>query len=110
MTTHNNPHPMRVALCTCPPADADRIARALVDAGAACVNVLPGVKSVYRWKGAVQEDAESLLVVKVAVDRAETVRARMESEHSYELPEWVVLAPDETLTSARYREWVGSPS
>jgi periplasmic divalent cation tolerance protein len=101
---------MRIALCTCPPAEADRIARALVEAGAACVNVLPGVKSIYRWQGAVHEDGESLLVVKVAAERAAAVQTRMREVHPYELPEWVVLAPDERLTSADYRDWVRSPA
>jgi periplasmic divalent cation tolerance protein len=97
---------MRVALCTCPPNESERIARALVEAGAACVNILPGVKSVYVWKGAVCEDAEALLVVKFALEKAEVVRARMQATHPYELPEWVVLAPDELLTSEKYRAWV----
>jgi periplasmic divalent cation tolerance protein len=97
---------MRVALCTCPPAEAERIARALVQAGAACVNVLPGVKSVYAWKGAVCEDAEALLVVKFALEKAEVVREAMQASHPYELPEWVVFAPDAALTSEKYRAWV----
>lgn len=100
---------MRVALTTCSPADAERIARALLEAGAACVNVLPGVRSLYRWQGKLCDDAETLLMVKVAAERAEAVRTRLSEVHSYELPEWVVLSPDEALTSEKYRAWVRDP-
>jgi len=100
---------MRVVLCTCPAAEAPRIARALVERGAACVNVVPGVTSVYVWKGVVCEDAEALLVVKAATDRVESLRAALPSIHPYELPEWVVLAPDEALTSRAYADWVRAP-
>jgi periplasmic divalent cation tolerance protein len=73
-------------------ADAERIARALVEGRhAACVNVVPGVVSVYRWKGAVERDDEHLLVIKTRVDRAEALREALVALHPYELPELVVL-------------------
>lgn len=97
---------MRVVLCTCPPAEAGRIARALVEAGAACVNIVPGVTSVYRWQGAVHADGEALLVIKAATEKIDSLRVMLDSVHPYELPEWVVLTPDESLTSAAYRSWV----
>ena len=97
---------MRVVLCTCPPGDAERIARALVEAGAACVNVLPGVRSLYRWQGKLCDDTESLLVIKAAAGHVSALEQAMRSVHPYELPEWVVLTPDEALTSAAYRAWV----
>lgn len=97
---------MRVILCTCPPADAERIARGLVERGAACVNILPGVRSIYAWQGKLCDDAESLLVVKAAAERVDALRAALPELHPYELPEWVVLPTDETLTSPAYRDWV----
>jgi periplasmic divalent cation tolerance protein len=100
---------MRVVLCTCPPADAERIARGLVERGAACVNIVPGVRSIYRWKGQVCDDAESLLVVKAAQGRVSELQEALKALHPYELPEWVVLSPDEWLTSAAYRAWVRDP-
>lgn len=73
-------------------ADAVRIARALVEGGlAACVNVVSGVRSIYRWKGEVQEDEERLLVIKTRRDRFEALRETLVSMHPYELPEAVVL-------------------
>jgi len=72
--------------------DAERIARALVDRRlAACVNVLPGVRSVYRWKGQVQADEERLLVIKTRRDRFEALRDTLVALHPYEVPEVVVL-------------------
>ena len=97
---------MRVALCTCPEPDAARIARALVERGAACVNALPGVRSTYRWKGEVHEDAETLLVVKADDDVVDTLREALGEVHPYELPEWVVLDVDGARTSDAYRRWV----
>jgi periplasmic divalent cation tolerance protein len=73
--------------------EAERIAQALVtERLAACVNVVPGVASVYRWKGAVQKDDELLLVIKTRAEAVETLRARLVALHSYELPEVVVIA------------------
>ena len=52
-----------VALCTCPPAEAERLAALVVEGGlAACVNVLPSVRSVYRWEGKLEKEEESLLL------------------------------------------------
>jgi periplasmic divalent cation tolerance protein len=97
---------MRVVLCTCPPDAAERIARALVEAGAACVNILPAVRSIYRWKGQICDEGESLLVIKVASEQVPAVEQKMRATHPYELPEWVVLPTDELLTSREYRSWV----
>jgi periplasmic divalent cation tolerance protein len=73
--------------------EAERIAQALVEERlAACVNVVPGVVSVYRWKGAVHRDDELLLVIKTRAEKVEELRARLVALHSYELPEMVVLS------------------
>jgi periplasmic divalent cation tolerance protein len=74
------------------PEDAERIARALVEERlAACVNVVPGVMSVYRWKGAVEQEAELMLVIKTIGERVEPLKARLVELHPYELPEVVVM-------------------
>ena len=71
---------------------ADAIARSLVEGGlAACVNIVSGVRSIYRWKGKVDSDIEHLLVIKTTMDRFEAVRARIREVHSYELPEIIAL-------------------
>jgi periplasmic divalent cation tolerance protein len=82
-----------VALSTVGTAeDAERIARALVERRlAACVNVVPGVVSVYRWKGAVERDEERLLVIKTRAERLEDLRRALVELHPYEVPELLAL-------------------
>ena len=59
---------------------------------AACVSIVPGVRSVYRWRGSISEDGEVLLIIKTAADRFEELRATLREIHPYELPE-IVLVP-----------------
>ena len=94
-----------VALVTCPPDKADGIAGALVEERvAACVNVVPLVNSVYRWKGAVQRDAEALLVIKTPKDRFDALKAAVLKHHPYELPEVIALPVERGHVP--YLEWV----
>jgi periplasmic divalent cation tolerance protein len=80
-------------------------ARVLVsDRLAACINVLPPMTSLYRWKGAVEEDREQQLVIKTTSDRVAAIEARFRELHPYELPEFLVLSAD---ASAAYLAWVG---
>lgn len=73
-------------------ADAERIARALVERGlAACVNVLPAILSFYRWQGRLEREEELLLLAKTTADRFEELRAVLVSLHPYDLPEVVAL-------------------
>jgi len=75
------------------PEDALRLARALVEQGlAACVNIVPGVTSVYRWQGKVEAEPERLLVIKTRAERFEELRATLVSLHPYEVPEVLALA------------------
>ena len=97
---------MNVILCTCPPDHAERLARHLLAGGAACVNVLTAVRSLYVWEGAVHDDAECLLVVKAARENVDSLRRSLAGVHPYLLPEWVVLPVDTDLTDAGYLAWV----
>ena len=84
---------------------ARRIARALVgERLAACVNVVPGVSSIYRWKGEVEEAREALLLVKSTSARARRLEARVKALHSYETPEVVTLKV--AGGSADYLRWL----
>ncbi|MCC6589681.1 MAG: divalent-cation tolerance protein CutA [Bryobacterales bacterium] len=72
--------------------DARRMARRLVEQQlAACVNIIPGATSVYRWKGAVEEASEFLLVIKSSRPLFEALRAELTKIHPYEVPEIVAL-------------------
>jgi len=85
-------------------ADAVQLGRTLVDEGlAACVNVLPPMQSVYRWKGAVEVDSEQQVVIKTTAARVPALEARLRALHAYELPEFLVLTAD---GSAAYLAWI----
>jgi periplasmic divalent cation tolerance protein len=74
------------------PREAQQIARTLVDERlAACVNIVPGITSIYRWKGAVEQEGELILVIKTLAGRVDALKARLVELHPYELPEVVVI-------------------
>jgi periplasmic divalent cation tolerance protein len=91
---------------TMPNADTARaIGRTLVtERLAACVNVVPGVVSIYSWKGALHEDDEVLCLIKTSPGRFEQLRARVVELHPYDLPEVMAFAVDEG--SRDYLDWV----
>jgi periplasmic divalent cation tolerance protein len=95
-----------VVLVTAPtPERAAEIARALVEERlAACGNVVPGIRSIYRWEGKVQEDAEALLVLKTTRARFDALRDRVLALHPYEVPEVIALPVE--AGSARYLAWI----
>ena len=88
-----NQNLFQIVLTTCPDeACAERIARALVEEGlAACVNILPPMRSVYRWKGKIEDATELLLVIKSTVARFPAIRERLRDLHPYELPEIIAV-------------------
>lgn len=86
-------------------ADGGAFARTLVgERLAACVNVLPPMTSVYRWKDAVEQDREQLLIVKTTADRLAALEARVRQLHTYDLPEFLVIPA--SGGSAAYLAWV----
>ena len=97
-----------VVLVTAPSAEqAAALARALVEARlAACGNVVPGLRSIYRWEGRVQDEPEALLVLKTTRDRLEALRERLLALHPYDVPE--VLALPVEAGSAAYLAWLAA--
>lgn len=98
--------PQCLVLSTCPPGeDAARIADTLVERGlAACVNVLPGVRSLYVWQGKKEEADEQLLIIKTRRDVFSALEAALRELHPYELPE-IVMVPV-VAGSADYLRWI----
>mgnify|MGYP001607698031 CR=1 FL=1 len=86
-------------------AQARKIARALVtEKLAACVNLVPGVASIYRWEGKIEEAREVLLLVKSRSTLARRLAARVKALHSYSVPEVVTVAI--AGGSAPYLRWI----
>jgi periplasmic divalent cation tolerance protein len=83
----------QIVLSTCADREqAERIAHRLVEQQlAACVNILPGVQSIYRWQGNVESAAEVLMVIKTSAALTPEVQSTIASLHSYEVPELLVL-------------------
>lgn len=97
---------VRLVLCTFPDAAVARqIGTVLVEKQyAACVNLLPGLESVYRWKNRVESTSEALAIIKTSAEALSTLEAELTELHPYDVPEIVALDP--AHVSARYAEWL----
>ena len=96
-----------IVLTTCASAEqAESMARRLIEARlAACVSVVPGAQSYYRWQGAIESSAECLLLIKSSRDLAGELQQEIGRLHSYELPEFLVLPIVDG--SENYLDWMG---
>jgi len=97
---------LRIAISTFASADdAEKAARLLVESGlAACGTVIPGARSIYRWRGAVEVSEEVVLILKTDADHAGRLAEVLRENHPYELPEIIVIEPDSV--SPEYLAWV----
>jgi periplasmic divalent cation tolerance protein len=97
---------IRVVLVTVPNLeDGCTLARRLVtERLVACGNVIPGLTSVYRWEGKVQEEGEALVVLKTTADVLSALKNRVMELHSYEVPEFLALPVTDGLDP--YLRWV----
>ena len=92
--------------CTCPSSEvADRIAQQIVEKRlAACANIIPGVKSVYRWQGKIIQDQECIMMIKTTKDQFDALAAEIIEMHPYELPELITVNIDQGLEA--YLQWI----
>jgi periplasmic divalent cation tolerance protein len=97
-----------LVVCSCPDEEtAEVLAEGLVEGRlAACVNIVSGVRSVYRWQGALEKSAECLLLAKTLESRLPELQAWLKGRHPYELPEIIAVPIQSGLPE--YLEWVGT--
>lgn len=98
--------PHRLAITSCPDrATAERLGRALVEEKlAACVSLLPGARSIYRWQGTIEETDEVVCLVKTEADRVAALQSRLAALHPYEVPELLVFDVADGLPT--YLAWL----
>ena len=97
---------VRVVFVTAPPAEAETLARKLLEERlVACANLLPGVTSLYWWEGKIQRDGEILIVMKTTKKNVAKLLRRVKELHSYKVPEFLTLNVREG--NPDYVKWVG---
>jgi len=104
-----NPQPCQIVLTTCPDQScAERIAGALVAEGlVACANILPAIRSIYKWRGEINSVSEHLLLLKGLTNKYSELQTRILELHPYELPEIVAVPIADGLD--RYLAWLSDP-
>ncbi len=86
---------MRVIFATCSASEADDLADRLVEERlVGCVNVLPGVRSIYRWQGEICRDEEVVLLMETSDARVDAATERLRELHGYEVPKIIVIDPE----------------
>ena len=98
---------LRILFATASPDDAPRLVSALVrEKLVACGNILPAVRSIYRWEGEVCDDEEAVLLMETTADRLSAAMERLRALHPYDVPEVLALPVSSGL--AAYTRWVGT--
>ena len=100
------PDQVRLILVSAPPDQAHALAHRLVEAEVAgCVNVIPGLRSVYRWRGAVHDEPESLLLIKTRLEALDALAEAVAEHHPYDVPEFLVFTPSDGAED--WLTWLG---
>lgn len=95
-----------IALTTCPNPDiANQLALGIVEQQlAACVNIFPAIQSIYQWQGKIEQENESLLVIKTLQQQLAELESFIQKQHPYEVPEFITI-PIESGSKA-YLDWI----
>jgi periplasmic divalent cation tolerance protein len=95
-----------IVLNTCPDQETgEKIAKILVEEQlAACVNIVPGITSIYQWQGKIEQDPEVLLIIKTQAERYKVLEERIKQAHPYELPEVISVTIEDGLEA--YLKWI----
>ena len=106
MSDASRPDLLAVLITAGSAEEAQTVARGLVERRlAACVNIVPAIRSIYHWDGAIQDDAEVLLIAKTTRARYDALEAAVKELHSYDTPEVLVL--DVSGGDPDYLAWLG---
>ena len=98
---------MKILICNVPTQDADTIANELVGMNlVACVNIIPSIKNIYRWKDAIETDEESILLIKTSDKCAPLTMDAIYSIHPYEIPEIIALPIEDQNVFTPHLNWV----
>jgi periplasmic divalent cation tolerance protein len=102
------PNRYQIILCTCPDKDtAEKIARLLITGKvAACVNILPGITSIYLWQEQIESAQEHLLLIKANKSCYQAIEKTISGHHPYEIPEIIAVPIDNGLPE--YLQWIDS--
>ena len=96
---------MRIVFVTCPPDNGHGLLRQLVEERlVAGGNIVPGVRSIYRWRNEICDEPEEVLLMETAADRVEAMMARLRQLHPYDVPKILTFEPEEG--PADYLAWV----
>lgn len=102
MTT---PSGLRLIVCTAPAERAPELARALLEARLiGCANLIPAVRSLYWWEGAIHDEAEVVMLMETPAERVTQAVAALEHTHPYRVPKILVLEPDSV--NSPYLDWL----
>ena len=99
---------MQIVFCTCPDhISAEKIARLLVeDQLAACINIVPGITSIYAWEGQIESSQEHLLIIKAGSLNYQAIETAIHKHHPYQLPEIIAIPVERGLPE--YLNWIES--
>lgn len=99
------PSGLRLIVCTAPAERAPELARALLEARLiGCANLIPAVRSLYWWQGAIQDDAEVVMLMETPAERAAEALIALERAHPYDVPKILVIEPESV--NQPYLDWL----